>query len=72
MNKRAFFAVTYMFAVTAFFSALIIGLSRGTLRLVEAIGLPREDLCLYCWTGECPRPGGKPCGEPAGEESGAQ
>ena len=24
--------------------------------MVEAIGLPREKLCLYCWTGECPRP----------------
>ena len=22
--------------------------------MVEAIGLPREKLCLYCWTGECP------------------
>jgi amidophosphoribosyltransferase len=20
--------------------------------MIEAIGLPREDLCLYCWTGE--------------------
>jgi len=25
--------------------------------MVEAIGLPREKLCLYCWTGECPKPG---------------
>ena len=23
--------------------------------MVEAIGLPREKLCLYCWTGECPK-----------------
>ena len=23
--------------------------------MVEAIGLPKEKLCLYCWTGECPR-----------------
>jgi len=22
--------------------------------MVEAIGLPREKLCLYCWNGECP------------------
>ncbi len=22
--------------------------------MVEAIGLAREDLCLYCWNGECP------------------
>lgn len=22
--------------------------------MVNAIGLPRERLCLYCWTGECP------------------
>jgi len=22
--------------------------------MVKAIGLPRERLCLYCWTGECP------------------
>lgn len=22
--------------------------------MVEAIGLPKEQLCLYCWTGECP------------------
>lgn len=25
--------------------------------MVEAIGLPRERLCLYCWTGECPKKG---------------
>ncbi len=24
--------------------------------MVKAIGLPREKLCLYCWTGECPQP----------------
>ncbi|HIJ53960.1 MAG TPA: amidophosphoribosyltransferase [Planctomycetes bacterium] len=24
--------------------------------MVAAIGLPRENLCLYCWTGECPAP----------------
>ena len=23
--------------------------------MVEAIGLSREKLCLYCWTGECPK-----------------
>jgi amidophosphoribosyltransferase len=23
--------------------------------LVSAIGLPREKLCLYCWTGQCPQ-----------------
>lgn len=23
--------------------------------MVEAIGLPRERLCLYCWTGQCPK-----------------
>ncbi|MGB2600196.1 MAG: amidophosphoribosyltransferase [Candidatus Omnitrophota bacterium] len=22
--------------------------------MVDAIGLPKEKLCLYCWTGECP------------------
>jgi amidophosphoribosyltransferase len=22
--------------------------------MVKAIGLPKEKLCLYCWTGECP------------------
>jgi amidophosphoribosyltransferase len=22
--------------------------------MVQAIGLPKENLCLYCWTGECP------------------
>jgi len=24
--------------------------------MVEAIGRSKEDLCLYCWTGECPKP----------------
>ncbi|MCM8760663.1 MAG: amidophosphoribosyltransferase [Candidatus Omnitrophica bacterium] len=23
--------------------------------MVKAVGLPRERLCLYCWTGECPK-----------------
>ncbi|MDD5216531.1 MAG: amidophosphoribosyltransferase [Candidatus Omnitrophica bacterium] len=23
--------------------------------MVEAIGLPKEQLCLYCWTGQCPK-----------------
>ncbi|MBP8302823.1 MAG: amidophosphoribosyltransferase [Phycisphaerae bacterium] len=23
--------------------------------MVDAIGLPKEKLCLYCWTGRCPR-----------------
>jgi len=23
--------------------------------MVEAIGLPKEKLCLYCWNGECPK-----------------
>jgi len=23
--------------------------------MVEAIGLPKDKLCLYCWTGECPQ-----------------
>lgn len=27
--------------------------------MVEAIGLPKEKLCLYCWTGECPNSRGK-------------
>lgn len=25
--------------------------------LVAAIGLPKEKLCLYCWTGKCPKKG---------------
>ncbi|MBU4488978.1 MAG: amidophosphoribosyltransferase [Candidatus Omnitrophica bacterium] len=31
--------------------------------MVKAIGLPKEKLCLYCWTGECP--GSKLCGKKA-------
>jgi amidophosphoribosyltransferase len=27
--------------------------------MVRSIGLPREKLCLYCWTGECPGKGKK-------------
>lgn len=23
--------------------------------MVEAVGLPKDKLCLYCWTGECPK-----------------
>ena len=23
--------------------------------MVQAVGLPKEKLCLYCWTGECPK-----------------
>ena len=23
--------------------------------MVEAIGLPKEKLCLYCWSGKCPK-----------------
>ena len=23
--------------------------------MVKAIGLPKEKLCLYCWTGKCPK-----------------
>lgn len=30
--------------------------------MVKAIGLPRERLCLYCWTGECPAGKNLPCG----------
>jgi amidophosphoribosyltransferase len=22
--------------------------------MIESIGLPKEKLCTYCWTGECP------------------
>lgn len=29
--------------------------------LVEAVGLPREKLCLYCWNGQCP--GKRNCGD---------
>ncbi|MFC1549115.1 amidophosphoribosyltransferase [Candidatus Omnitrophota bacterium] len=24
--------------------------------MIEAVGMPREKLCTYCWTGECPSP----------------
>ena len=24
--------------------------------MVEAVGLPKENLCLYCWNGEGPKP----------------
>ena len=27
---------------------------QGLEDMVKAIGLPREKLCLYCWTGRCP------------------
>jgi len=23
--------------------------------MVKAVGRPKEGLCLYCWTGECPK-----------------
>jgi amidophosphoribosyltransferase len=32
--------------------------------MVKAIGRPRDKLCLYCWTGECPKPA---CRKPAVE-----
>ena len=25
--------------------------------MVRAVGLPREKLCMYCWTGKCPAGG---------------
>ena len=25
--------------------------------MVKAIGLPKEKMCLYCWTGNCPKKG---------------
>jgi hypothetical protein len=25
--------------------------------MVKAIGRPKEKLCLYCWTGQCPKKG---------------
>jgi len=28
---------------------------QGLEDMVKAIGLPREKLCLYCWTGDCPQ-----------------
>ncbi|RKY41144.1 MAG: amidophosphoribosyltransferase [Candidatus Makaraimicrobium thalassicum] len=36
--------------------------------MVKAIGLPREKLCHYCWTGECP---GSAPAEKAGEKQAA-
>ena len=36
--------------------------------MVEAIDLPREKLCLYCWTGQYPKPeGGKRRARPLGK-----
>lgn len=35
--------------------------------MVKAIGLPKEKLCLYCWTGECP--GKKNNGAAAGKKT---
>ena len=32
-----------------------IGVTTLRYQMVEAIGRPREDLCLYCWTGQCPK-----------------
>ncbi len=29
--------------------------------MVSAIGLPKERLCLYCWTGQCPKAQGSCC-----------
>ncbi len=29
--------------------------------MVKAVGLPKEKLCLYCWTGECPTSKNKEC-----------
>lgn len=29
--------------------------------MVEAVGLPRERLCLYCWTGKCPKGASAAC-----------
>ena len=25
--------------------------------MVKAVGLPKDKLCLYCWTGQCPKKG---------------
>jgi amidophosphoribosyltransferase len=36
--------------------------------MVEAIGLPKEKLCLYCWTGECPASKSKQDLKSCGEE----
>jgi amidophosphoribosyltransferase len=35
--------------------------------MVKAIGVPKEKLCLYCWTGECPQE--KLCGKKADQFS---
>ena len=37
--------------------------------MVEAIGLPKEKLCLYCWTGACPSAGKKQCQKTSGAEA---
>ena len=40
--------------------------------MIGAIGLPKEKLCLYCWSGEYPRPQkeeDKPAAEKATEVS---
>jgi len=37
--------------------------------MVKAIGLPKERLCLYCWTGECPSCD-KPCNKTSKTEKG--
>ena len=36
--------------------------------MVEAVGLPREKLCTYCWTGECPGCPGKNASVKGAEE----
>ena len=37
--------------------------------MIKAVGLPKEKLCTYCWTGECPATGGglgtSKCGQKA-------
>jgi len=37
--------------------------------MVEAIGVPREKLCTYCWNGECPEAS---CGKKAGKAQAAK
>ena len=37
--------------------------------MIKAIGLPREKLCLYCWTGECPQTKKAAAGKKAGKKS---
>ncbi len=34
--------------------------------MIDAIGLPKENLCLYCWKGECPSKKNQADGEKAG------